>query len=247
MALVKLRRKDDPIERDVEKDLVDEGLSPMSPPDAYAPPGEGLEVADGDLHPFLLEIRAEHRRLSSHIDAFEEALKTMQEHGVDSRANRALAAFFEAVDEEFIPHNRCEERGLFPVLARRLIDKGEHSRGRELTTAVDVLEDDHVQVIQRSALAYNFFALSCRLPDANSGLVVLDAAMQQAKALVELLRLHLFREDNVVVPLAHIHLTPPDLDALHAEAQRARQPASHEHEHEHEHHDHPDQRALTTS
>ena len=39
--------------------------------------------------------------------------------------------------------------------------------------------------------------------DAASRQLVLEAAVQQGDVLVELLRLHIFRENNIIFPLAH--------------------------------------------
>ena len=48
---------DDPIRRNVEKNISDECLSPMDPPDAYAPPGK-VDVDPERIHPFLKELMA---------------------------------------------------------------------------------------------------------------------------------------------------------------------------------------------
>ncbi len=216
MTIVKLHKKDDPIHRNVDKDVEDEGMSPFSPPGAYSPPAVP-EVSYEDMHPVLQSLRDEHEAFVEHLRAFEEALVTMREKGIDRSATPALRAFFEVVDDEVIPHNRREERLLFPLLAKRLIEKGEHSKGRTPTTALDVLEADHVEIVKLSAAVLGFFALGSRLPDEKSMLLTFDTALQQAQSLVEVLRLHIFREDNVVFPLAHEHLTKEELDAMREE------------------------------
>ena len=42
----------------------------------------------------------------------------------------------------------------------------------------------------------------------------LDAAIEQGKALVELLKLHIFREDNVVLPMAHKYISQEEFDQI---------------------------------
>jgi len=64
----------------------------------------------------------------------------------------------------------------------------------------------------------NFLGLVFRLPDERSGMIVLDAALEQGKNLVELLRLHVFREDNVVFPLAHRLISRAEFDAMQSAA-----------------------------
>jgi hemerythrin-like domain-containing protein len=43
---------------------------------------------------------------------------------------------------------------------------------------------------------------------------LLDAALEQAKNLGELLRLHVFREDNIVFPLAHSLISRAEFDGM---------------------------------
>lgn len=216
MDLVRLRKKDDPIRRMVDKGDHEEGLSPMAPPELYAPPGENQGVAYEDMHPVLQAFRDEHASITEELGAFEEALATIRERGPDREVEAVLSSFFRAIDERVLPHNREEERALFPLLAERLIERGEHSKGSTPTTAIDVLLDDHLQVLQLSAVIFNFFAVASRLPDPESRGIVLTAAVEQGQILAEQLRLHMFREDHVVFSLAHEYLSEAELDAMAA-------------------------------
>ena len=82
-----------------------------------------------------------------------------------------------------------------------------------------MLEDDHAKLMQLAAVVFNFFALSSRLPDAASRAIVLDAALEQSKELIEALRLHIFREENVVFPKAQLYLNAQELDELQKKAE----------------------------
>ncbi|MBK8677646.1 MAG: hypothetical protein IPN25_02730 [Sphingobacteriales bacterium] len=53
-----------------------------------------------------------------------------------------------------------------------------------------------------------------RLPDIASRAMVLDAAVEQGKALVEMLQLHIFREDNVVFAQAQQYVAKDELDDM---------------------------------
>ena len=214
MSLVKLRKKDDPIERDVDKGSEDEGLSPMAPPDAYAPPGDGLAIPYEEMHPVMQAFRDEHDSFGKVLAEFRSALDTMASSGVDRETDATVREFFRQLDEEVFPHNRREEKVLFPLLAQRLVESGEHSKGHERTTAVDLLEDEHDQILQLAAITFNLFALASRLPDAKSRTVVFDTALQQGMELAEVLRLHIFREDNVVFSLAHKLITASEFDRM---------------------------------
>jgi hemerythrin-like domain-containing protein len=203
----------DPLKKQPIEGVPSEGLSPMDPPDAYAPPSvEKIDVAD--LHPFLRTLVDEHDPVEEQVELFEAALLSFQSDGPSREANAKIRDFFHFFDHEFVPHSRNEERFLFPLLHRRLIEVGEHSRGEAPTTAVDMLENDHTEALQLAAVVFNFFGVASRLPDENSRLLVLDAAIEQGKSLVELLKLHIFRENEVVFPLAAKHLTEQELETV---------------------------------
>lgn len=204
----------DKITARVDKGVDDEGLSPMSPPDAYAPPGADQGLPYEEMHGHLRALRDEHDAFVADLTRFEEALAALQERGIDREFAAAMSTFFRSVDENLLPHNKREEKQLFPLLAAKLVQVGEHSKGPVPTTAVDVLEADHVQMAQLSAVIFNFFGLASRLPDKRSRMMVYDAAVKQSKVFVELVRLHIFREDNVVFSLAQKHITDAEFDAL---------------------------------
>ncbi len=208
----------DPLKKQPTEGTPTEGLSPMDPPDAYSPPNME-KIAREDLHPFLRTLVEEHDPIEKQLELFEAALLSFQTDGPNREANDKIRDFFHFFDHEVIPHNRSEERLLFPVLHRRLIEVGEHSQGETPTTAIDMLEDDHTVALQLAAVVFNFLGVASRLPDDNSRLLVLDAALQQGKTLVEMLKLHIFRENEVVVPLAAKHLSNEQLDSLALQGQ----------------------------
>ncbi|GAF71195.1 unnamed protein product [marine sediment metagenome] len=201
------------MKRMVEKQSDQEELSPMDPPEAYEPPN--LEaVPYEEMHPFLQELQDEHKAYVEKLDTFEEALLQIQQNGVDRGFEEKLREFFHFFDNEIVKHSQREDKILFPLLHQRLIEKGEHSQGPAPTTSVNMLEDDHIEAIQLAALSFNFFGLAARLPDPKSQVMVLDAAINQGKNLIEHLRLHIFREDNVVFTEAHNHITNEEFDLM---------------------------------
>ncbi len=205
--------ENDPIRRNAEKDMCDNGFSPMDPPDAYDPPGKVAVAAEG-MHPFLQQLVADHVEIKKALGVFEETLTQMKETGVTKTTNGKLAEFFRVFNDVFIPHDKREEKSLFPLLEAKLIEKGEHSHGTETTTAVDVMEADHIRAIQLASVTFNFFGLASRLVDEASRNIVLDVAVTQSEDLIELLRLHIFREDSIVFPLADKHIDKVELDRL---------------------------------
>lgn len=204
----------DPVKKQTEKiPGVGEGLSPMEPPDAYSPPS--LEpVSPEEMHPVLRQFVNEHGPFLDEVNAFEETLLSIQKNGYTKEADSKLKHFFNFFDEEFIAHNRREETTIFPLLRERLIATGEHGVGDDPITAIDMMEDEHTKGAQLAAVILNFLGLAFRFPDEKTKLIILDAAIEQSKFLVELLRLHLFREDNVIFSLAHRLITKDEFDEM---------------------------------
>ena len=217
MEVHKLNRID-PLRKQAERGLDSgNGLSPMDPPDAYAPPSVE-PVSAAELHPFLRKFRDEHVPFMEELNAFEAAILSIQKTGYTKESDATLRRFFHFFDHEFIPHSRREEATLFPLLHQRLIADGEHGKGGVPTTAVDLMQDEHAKAMQLAAVVVNFLGLVFRLPDERSGMIVLDAALEQGKNLVELLRLHVFREDNVVFSLAHRLISTAEFDQMRSRA-----------------------------
>ena len=213
MEIHKLHRLD-PLRKQAEIGLgVSQGLSPMDPPDAYAPASMEPVPLEA-LHPFLRQFRDEHVPFMEELNAFEAAIVSIQKNGYARESDAKLRRFFHYLEQEFTPHSRREEAALFPLLRERLIASGEHGSGSAPATATEVMEDEHAKAMQLAAVVVNFLGLVFRLPDERSAMVVLDAALEQGKNLVELLRLHVFREDNIVFALAHRLISTAEFDQM---------------------------------
>ena len=197
----KALKKSDPIKRNAEKDkgLEDQENSPMDPPDVYDPtPVEG--VTYHEMSPLLERYMDEHKAGKDIIDGFEKGLIKFREeqYKLNDEINTAFSEFFQFFDDNILDHNRREERQLFPLLHQRLIESGEKGDGDEPQTAVDMMEDDHVKFIQLASLSFNLLGLAARLPDAGSKMFVYDVAFSNGQELIEMLRLHIFREDTIL-------------------------------------------------
>ena len=176
-----------------------------------------------NLHPFLRKFVDEHIPFMEELNAFEAAILSIQKTGYSRESDARLRQFFHFFDHEFSHHHRREEAILFPQLHERLIAHGEHGRGDIPATATNLMQDEHAKALQLAAVIVNFLGLVFRLPDAKSGMVVLDAALEQGKNLVELLRLHIFRENNVVFPLAQRLISAAEFDQMLLKASPPRQ------------------------
>ena len=125
-----------------------------------------------------------------------------------------LADFFQFLDEHIVLHHLKEERILFPLLHDCLLDKGEHAPGPVPETAVDLLENDHIKTMQLATLSFSLLGMASRLTDTTSRAVLIDTAMEQGNSLIELLRLHIFRENNVVFALAQKYFTAEEFTKM---------------------------------
>lgn len=204
-------KEEDPIIVNVNKAEDTSELSAMDPPDAYDRDrviGANYENMDT----FIQELMDEHKEVIEKTKAFDEALIAFRDSGF--RFTKELESnfndFFVYFDEHILPHNRKEEKDYFRILHERLIEDGEHGNGLHPKTAIDIMEDDHVKFIQLGALSFNLLGLGTRLQDKDSIAMTFDLAFNTGRELAELLRLHIFREDETLFPLSQKLLTEED-------------------------------------
>lgn len=205
--------KVDHLKRMVEKESGKPEYSPMDPPDAYKPPKLD-QVPYEQQHPVIQKLSDEHKAALERINKFEDVIQSIQGQGIDKDAVAGITEFFHFFDHKILEHNQKEDKALFPFLQKRLLELGEHSESASKVTAVDMMQADHIKALQLAAVSFNVLGLASRLPDAKSRLVALDVAIEQSRALIELLKLHIFREENIVFPLAHKFMKKEEFDLL---------------------------------
>ncbi|HED07483.1 MAG TPA: hemerythrin domain-containing protein [Ignavibacteria bacterium] len=194
---------DDPIKRFVEKDSDIEEMSPMDPPEAFAPSTVD-PVPYEDMYPLLQKLMDEHKVFVKVLDNFEEALTEWQQNKwiFNDNINKSFKELFSFLDVNTPEHNKKEEKQLFPLLHKRLIESGEHSGDEVPKTGVDIMEAEHIQVAQLGSLCLNFLGLGSRMQDRTSRELTFEYAYNQGKEIVEIMRLHIYREDETLFPLA---------------------------------------------
>lgn len=208
-------KEEDPILKNVESEVDLEDASAMDPPDAYSK--KHTIGSDYDAyHPFIKGLMDEHKELTNIIDQFDKAMVAFKESGFvfSKEISDTFNKFFTYFDNEIVPHNEKEERHFFRILHERLVESGEHSTGENPTTAVQLMEDDHNKFIQLAALSFNLLGLGTRLPDITSRAITFDLAYNNGRELAELLKLHIYREDETLFPLAHKLLKKKDYKDL---------------------------------
>ena len=214
-AINKAVKKNDPIKRNIEKDLEAEENSPMDPPDAYDMT-KSIDVSYEQMPAIIQKFIDEHKVGIEKLDSFEKGLIQFKENGyeLNDEINDALGEFFKFFENNIMDHNQREEKILFPLLHKRLIESGEHGEGGDPQTAIDMMEDDHIKFIQLGSLAFNLLGLAARLPDQGSKMYVYDVAFSNGQELIELLRLHIYREDHIIFPLAKQLIKAEEFSAM---------------------------------
>jgi len=190
------------------------GASPYSPPEAYNPPKIDEQIPYEDLHPLLQKFTDEHKDYDQVLSNFEETIAMIESGKVDKEVNERLLEFYTFFDEKVREHNIEEEKTIFPTISRIMNETGDHSKSGDFFNAIDVLEDEHAKALQLSAVTFNLFALFSRIPDERSRIIILDAAVVQAKELVELLKVHIYREDTIIFNYAQNKLSDEELTEM---------------------------------
>jgi hemerythrin-like domain-containing protein len=214
-AMNKKLKEEDPILRNAVKEEDLEEYSAMDPPSAYDE-SRTIGADYSNMHPFIQGLMDEHKELVEKVNDFDKALVAFKETGfVFTRdIQDTFNVFFKFFDNEIVPHNEKEERYFFRMLHERLIENGEHGTGEIPETAVDIMEDDHNKFIQLATLCFNLLGLGTRLRDLESRGITFDLAYNNGKELSEMLRLHIFREDETLFPLAQELFTEEDFASL---------------------------------
>ncbi len=158
-------KKEDPLQKQPEKGEEGEEMSPMDPPDAFHPP-DNLEPVPYEKMPKVLQLLMdEHRDVLEAISDFKELLERYKEQGwkMSQADDQAFYRFLDIVDQAVLDHNEREEKTVFPTLAERLKEAGEHNQHlfeeSQEKTGVDILEEDHAHFVQLSALLREFIGI----------------------------------------------------------------------------------------
>ena len=214
-SINKKLKEEDPILRNADKEENLEEFSAMDPPEAYDK-ARAIGANYDNMHPFIQNLMDEHKEVIEQLDKFDKTLiKFKEDHFVFTQDMSAeFNIFFKYFDNHIVPHNSKEEKYFFRLLHERLIESGEHGNGETPETAVDLMEDDHNKFIQLATLSFNMLGLGSRLRDLESRGVTFDLAYNSGRELVELLRLHIFREDETLFPLAQQLLTEEDFTKI---------------------------------
>lgn len=205
----------DPLRRKAEKGLEQDLPSPMDPPEAFAP-SNVPPVDYKDMAPVLQRMIDEHEEFLKILTDFDNALVALKANGWKFTAaiGSALKRFFECHDGSMAQHTEREEKSLFPVLRRRFLESGEHSPGPDPVTPVEMMEADHARVTQSAAIAFNLLGLAPRMNDAGDRDLLFEHAFGLGQEIVETMKLHIYKENTTLFPLAQKLLSREDFESL---------------------------------
>lgn len=209
-------KETDPLTREGVKDLTSIENSPMDPPGAYDIPEES--IAKEDFPAALQHFAKDFEGINSSLDNLESGFNDFVKDGYQftDTFNESLKQFFQFYDDTLLPMLQLEQKTLFPVLHEQLMHSGEHSPGNTPKTAVDIMEDDYVKIIQLGTLVFNFLGLATRIRDEQARQFILETTGGNARELIELIRLHVFRKENVLYPLAIKLVTSEQMEGLYS-------------------------------
>jgi len=204
------------IKRYVEKAVNDQGMSPMSPPDYYEIPSVHSEIKYGSLPLPLRKLVDEHRIAQEHLDKLEATLLAFKETNFrySQEISSSFRTFFEFFDTTLLPHHQKEDKYLFPLLEKYFLKAGEHSKymsNNKFDTPIDVMEDDHLKMLQVGALVFNLLGIYVRIPDPTSRGIIADTIFNKGMEFIELLRIHIYQEETILFSKAAENLTKEEL------------------------------------
>ena len=146
-------------------------------------------------HNCLEELRADHEEISKELGFLEEAMK-------ESPVNKKQVEHFLRFTETFAePHHRKEEEVLFPELERKGIPKEDGPIGMMLME--HEIKREYVKNLEKAA-------------GDNNG----DEMKRNSLAIVSLMRDHIFKENNILYPMAEEVLSEEDLSELSHKCQK---------------------------
>lgn len=208
--------KNDPIKRQPSVSQEDRGagLSPMAPPEVDSEL-ISIDIPYEQMHPFFQELMDEHRELEKVVNTLEEVSDSIKKkRALDGPTYKALKKFLVDFNEGFVEHNQKEEKIFFPILHKRLLEVGEHSKGKEVFTGVDILQSEHVQGVKLLSSIETALDIIDLIQDQKSREEVLGVIVRRSNELVELMNMHVTREDNIIFKMAMKILTPEDLEMI---------------------------------
>lgn len=153
------------------------------------------------MPPLMEELQAEHREALAHLDALDQSITAIApERAPDPPSStdhrRLISEAVKFLETPMMRHLDAEETALFPLMQRRLGSAG----------PIQVMESEHRWLREHVAELARLTQWDGDIPQ-NSHWARLR---READQMIEVLTGHIYKEDNVLFPMAAQLLSPAD-------------------------------------
>ncbi len=142
----------------------------------------------------------------------KEVLKQLDElnnsNGDSKKLEKQFIKFKKFVETSLELHTRDEEHALFPILEGKICG---HACGSHGTTPIDVMMQDHKNIHAAIDVISTLLSISKSVRDKK----IVNEIHNRVSFVVNTLRDHIWKEDNVLYPLAEEHLTKEEFKEVH--------------------------------
>ena len=155
-----------------------------------------------------------HDHILTQLSLFNQSLNAIEQQGMvgflSEREN--MKKTFEFIDTSIVLHTRDEEEGLFPKLRPKL--EAELPGGGGGKTPVDIMESEHRIVEEVISRVKSLASMIEKNPHESETALLLDEFLQKGRWIVQAYQGHIWKENNVLFPMAERLLSGEDKDQV---------------------------------
>ena len=155
-----------------------------------------------NYHPFIKELIDEHKKMTLVLNNFEMSLIDWRINDWEFKEtiNEKFKSFFTLIKEKVPIHNKKEDKVLLPLLNKKLIELCDQNFLNCELTGNDLIVDEHLKIEQAASIVFNLLDIGLSLFDKQSKEITFAAVFEQGLAIVETIKLHIYREENILFP-----------------------------------------------
>jgi hemerythrin-like domain-containing protein len=148
-----------------------------------------------------------HDQIIARLSIFSRSLQAIEKHGLVGFVSEKedMKVMFDFIDTSILPHERDEEDLLFPKLLPKLETKlSRHGAG---DTPIDAIRKEHRMVAEVAARVKELAPLIERDFQSAEVSILLKEFLDKGRWLIQAYQRHIWKENNVLFPLAEQFLT----------------------------------------
>lgn len=163
----------------------------------------------------LKTMSACHEDVLKQLDKLEKILNVVKKPADLRKKGKDLAVFFAFIGESLALHTRDEEQALFPFLQVKLRRPKKGANGGCASAApVEVMMADHKEIHALISEMRTFFGLAAGEKNAKFGKILIKTAAEKGRLTGEIFRDHIWKEDNILYPMAKENLSAKELSQI---------------------------------